>query len=412
MGKRSRRKRPGRGAATLTAGHARDSSSTTANAGGDAGARTAVAAAALTLADQHRVTVAERQRRNRERGEPRAEANRMMQEFLSLLDEDPWNSQRLSAFDSYGIIMMPGNGKFDYDSKQVHIKFLKKIRRSTTEPAFYRALAHEITGRINLFVAGAFDAHGEALDHFEKAISIYKSADASEKGLIVSLHGDAICIGDYYENHVSLITKLVFFYREKFSVRAWGPTGCDLNVAIPAGIQCDCCEGSRKEDLGEEGLRRCGRCKMAFYCSVDCQQKAWKEQGHRLVCRKEGEFKVGDVAVVTKSVGGIRSGQHVELIAPVLDDVGTNDESQSRWLVKEKHGDEQGKVAVKSLKQVRSVLWRAWTKEDLAEIREMVLERDRNKANDEAEDEDVPLPELLSNNDCKEDLDSDDENEE
>jgi len=400
MGKRSRRKRPGRGAATLAAGHAlpRDSLTSTANAG-----------AAPTLADQHRVTVAERQRRNWERGEPRAEANRMMQEFLSLRNEDPWNSQRLSAFDSYVTFMMvAGSRKFDYDSKQVHIKFLKKIRRSKTEPAFYRALAHETTGHINLFIAGSFDAHGEALEHFEKAISIYKSADASEKGLIVSLHGDAISIGEYYENHVSSITGLAFCYRGKFSIRAWSPTGgCDLNVALPAGVQCDCCEKYRKEDLGEEDLRRCGRCKMAFYCSAACQQKAWKEQGHRLVCRKKGEFKAGDVAVLTKSVGGICSGQHVELFAPVPDD-----ESQSSWVVKEKHGDEVDVVAEKSLKQVRSVLWRAWTEEDLAEIREMVLERDRNKADHEAEDEDVPLPELLSSNDCKEDADSDDENEE
>ena len=152
MGKRSRRKRPGRGATTL-AGHAlpRDSS-TTANAA-DAGARSAVASAVATptLADQHRITVAERQRRNRERGEPRAEANLLMQKFLSLLNEDPWNFERLVAFDSFGKIMVK-NRKFDYESTQVYIKFLKKILRSKKEPAFYRALAHEITGHIYLFI--------------------------------------------------------------------------------------------------------------------------------------------------------------------------------------------------------------------------------------------------------------------
>ena len=284
-----------------------------------------------------------------------------MQEFLSLRNEDPWNSQRLGAFDSFGKIIMESHpDKFDYDSTQVYLKFLKRIRRSKTEPAFYRALAYEITAFIDLFISGGSDVHGEALDHFEKAITIYESADAYEKGLIVSLHGDAICIGDHYENRVSFITKVAFSFHEKYCIRAWGPTGRDLNVAVPAGIQCDCCEESRK-DIGGEGLRQCGRCKMAFYCSVDCQQKAWKEQGHRLVCRKKGEFKVGDVAVVTKSVGGIRSGQRVEVIAPVLEDGGTNDESQSHWLVKEEEGDERVKVAVKSLKQVRSVLWRPLT---------------------------------------------------
>ena len=406
MGKRSRRKRPGRGAATTAGGAARTAAAAAADT-------TAVAVPTLA-ADQHRVTVAERQRRNRERGEPRAEADCLMQKFLSLRNEDPWNFERLSAFDSLGKIMLENSDKFDFESIQVYIKFLKKIRRSKTEPAFYRASAYETTGCID--IRNGPDVHGEALDYFENAISIYESADASEKGRIVCLHGNAIRIGDYYEHRISFITKLVFSFHEKYCVGAWGPTGCDIAVAVPAGLQCECCEESRKE-IGKERLRQCGRCKMAYYCSVDCQQKAWREQGHRLVCRKKGEFKVGDVAVLTKSVGGIHSGQPVELIAPVLDDLGTNDEGQSRWLVKEsqsplspkeKKGDERVKVAVQSLKPVRSALWRAWTKEDIAQIEREVLERDRNTA----DEEDVPLPELLSNNDCKEDLDSDDDDDE
>jgi len=222
-------------------------------------------------------------------------------------------------------------------------------------PPFTAGWRYDITGRIYLFIAGSSDFHWEALDLFEKAILIYESADTTEKGRIVCLHGEAMCIGDHYENRVSFITKIVFCFHEKMCIGAWGPTGCHLSVTVPAGLEYDCCEGSQK-DLEEESMLRCGKCKMVYYCSVDCQQKAFKEQGYRLVCRKKGEFKVGDVAVVTESVGGIRSGQQVELIAPVLGDVGMNDESQS-WIVKEKHGDERGQVAVKSLKQVRSVLW-------------------------------------------------------
>jgi len=396
MGKRSRRKRPGRGA----------------NAG-DAGARTAVAAPPPppTLANQHQVSMAERQPRTWERGQPQAEADRMMKEFMSiieLLNEDPWNSQRLNALDSFGkiivekILVESEPDTFDYDSTQVHIKFLKKICRSKTEPAFYRALAHEISGWIYLAISGGCDVHGEALDHFDKAIAIYESADASEKELIVSLHGDSICIGDYYEHHISYITKSVFGFHNY--VKRW-----NLNASIPAGIQCDCCAESRK-DFGEEGLLQCGRCKMAFYCSVACQRKAWREEGHRLDCRKKGEFKVGDLAVVTKSTGGICSGQRVELIASVLDGVGTNDESQSHWLVREKEGDEMVEVAVKNLTQVRSALWQALNAEDLAKFhREASLELGYDRI--EADEEGVPLPELLSNNDRKDELDSDSDGE-
>jgi len=330
----------------------------------------------------------------------------MMQQFMSLRNEDPWNTQRIIAFASFLKIMVKKSEKFDYETTQVYIKFLKEIRRSKTEPAFYRASAYETTGSLNL--RRHTDVHGVVLDSYENAISIYKSADASEKGRIVCLHGNAICLGDYFESRISFITGLVFGYNEKFCVGVWGPTGSHSAVNILAGLQCECCEESRKY-LGEGRLLRCGRCKMAYYCSVDCQHKAWREQGHRLVCRKKGEFKVGDVAVLTKSVGGIHSGQQVELIAPVLEDVGTNVESQSHWLVKEKEGDERVfKVAVKSLKQVRAAVWRTFTEKAAAQLHPE-LARNRNKA----DEEDVPLPELLSNNDCKEDLDSDDdENEE
>lgn len=33
-------------------------------------------------------------------------------------------------------------------------------------------------------------------------------------------------------------------------------------------------------------LKRCGSCKQAGYCSVECQRRDWKENGHKLMCSK------------------------------------------------------------------------------------------------------------------------------
>ena len=35
-----------------------------------------------------------------------------------------------------------------------------------------------------------------------------------------------------------------------------------------------------------EGYKQCSRCKCVYYCSVDCQRKDWKENGHKEECKK------------------------------------------------------------------------------------------------------------------------------
>ena len=39
---------------------------------------------------------------------------------------------------------------------------------------------------------------------------------------------------------------------------------------------------------GKEGERykQCSRCTCVYYCSVDCQRKDWKENGHKEECKK------------------------------------------------------------------------------------------------------------------------------
>ena len=35
-----------------------------------------------------------------------------------------------------------------------------------------------------------------------------------------------------------------------------------------------------------EGYKQCSRCTCVYYCSVDCQRKDWKENGHKEKCKK------------------------------------------------------------------------------------------------------------------------------
>lgn len=35
-----------------------------------------------------------------------------------------------------------------------------------------------------------------------------------------------------------------------------------------------------------KGYKQCSRCTCVYYCSVDCQRKDWKENGHKEECKK------------------------------------------------------------------------------------------------------------------------------
>ncbi|GKZ00221.1 hypothetical protein MPSEU_000975000 [Mayamaea pseudoterrestris] len=60
------------------------------------------------------------------------------------------------------------------------------------------------------------------------------------------------------------------------------------------GRACDY-EGCRKTlaELGVDRLNACAKCKMAYYCSRECQTAAWK-QGHKSACRAPEQRVVGD----------------------------------------------------------------------------------------------------------------------
>ncbi len=74
-----------------------------------------------------------------------------------------------------------------------------------------------------------------------------------------------------------------------------GTSFAEINNLIDVGgLHCDCCKAKAKK------LLVCERCKKTYYCSPECQKKQWKNNGHKIHCRKDGEFKAGDLVQIAR----------------------------------------------------------------------------------------------------------------
>jgi hypothetical protein len=69
---------------------------------------------------------------------------------------------------------------------------------------------------------------------------------------------------------------------------------------VGGGLVCAHCK-----KVGElDTMKRCGRCRRACYCSVECQRLHWKRGGHKQVCGKEGSSGDRSDGVPDASGGG------------------------------------------------------------------------------------------------------------
>ena len=78
------------------------------------------------------------------------------------------------------------------------------------------------------------------------------------------------------------------------------------------GAFCDYCHKSREDFLSVNFLK-CGDCRLAHYCSEDCQRMAWG-RGHKKHCKKFGCFAVGDDVVTARGIGPTYHAKVVEII--------------------------------------------------------------------------------------------------
>lgn len=113
---------------------------------------------------------------------------------------------------------------------------------------------------------------------------------------------------------------------------------------IAGGGKCDCCQKSRDE--AEGGLMQCSRCKMAYYCSSNCQSRAWKS-GHKKACRSHNQIEVDDYMVLR----GIES--RPELNHALVRVVAPSKNRPGRWDVLVLYRYESFSVSAEKLAHIR-----------------------------------------------------------
>ena len=110
------------------------------------------------------------------------------------------------------------------------------------------------------------------------------------------------------------------------------------------GSCCDCC---KKKVSDTVILSSCAKCKMAFYCSKECQRKQWN-LGHRKFCRKPGQFQEGDYV----RLDGLESKPELNgMIVVVVRKL--KDYESERWEVKCGDGGKSISVLVEKMKRLR-----------------------------------------------------------
>ena len=116
------------------------------------------------------------------------------------------------------------------------------------------------------------------------------------------------------------------------------------NLIDVGGLRCDCCKSE------VEKLLVCERCKKAYYCSAECQKEQWKNNGHKIHCRKDGEFKADDLVQIA------RLKNKPELNDKIYRVVGPDKNNVGRYEVRMEgavRGDKSFSVAAGNLNQLR-----------------------------------------------------------
>lgn len=141
------------------------------------------------------------------------------------------------------------------------------------------------------------DEYEKAANYLRAGIDVDETATSSDGGRYVR----AVSPYGYYDTCEELAGDMV----DGFAKPTQGTVGMAENnssakaTAVPTdpsiikrlGGKCDYSDKKRCDVQG--GLFRCTRCKLAYYCSSDCQNRQWKA-GHKKACRTPGQIEVGD----------------------------------------------------------------------------------------------------------------------
>jgi hypothetical protein len=337
-------------------------------------------------------------------------------------EDDVWNQDRLHAFFAYSETW----GHYGRDTtlfgtttKDMDRKFVRKVRSHRTQPSILRAEALWLSGWMIFSSYEQRHLWDKAQDFFNEAVMVCNTISEEDQEKMIPIVDDFVKVRERIKT-IKHACKLFDHLQTRFHFGAWNPlTGEDMECKVVGGLECDYCHKSRRE-LGLDTFKVCSRCNIAYYCTRECQEKAWSEGGHKKLCRKPGEFKSGDGAYITKEVELLRmeddsskmewhtdeQGQQVltpEVIKtlPVgsIVTIVTRLKETGEMLIEDRHEDDGfATVDIKNLRRCRPDSWQAFTTDDLEYIRQECIARDNQVSNfddlDNWENEEEELPEL------------------
>jgi hypothetical protein len=268
-------------------------------------------------------------------GRYRESADKYLQAFRKM--KAVWADGRYHILHGYTSILRE---EYFVPSEQ-DFKELIKIFDNRDEPILYRSEAGFTLGLISWLVG----KREEAADYYRETLAVIEQATDQEKKRLVVFNLGKKPAGELIQNNKKTVTDnlnrmlsptpLTSDFTPSRTLRSNGtfvPSGRVTMFTDPSlqyrltvgGQTCDYCKLSL-QDLGLTKLDRCGRCHMQFYCSKECQGKAWKA-GHKTHCRKPDQIEVNDVM----KLQGIESdaslnGVLVQVVRPV---------SEGRWEVR------------------------------------------------------------------------------
>ena len=210
---------------------------------------------------------------------------------------------------------MMGNTQLDLTKRHAfgddRAKRAMKIASENSEqPMHTRAIASVLRG-IMSHEGNSFDKCPSpvAASYFRRAIVYSHKIKNGEMSMGLVWRGEinSIDVREGVELNLEMAKRLLSFYEGPPTFAAAtlfdkiahfdGSFPAVPNYALIGGAQCDHC-GKTAEEADLPCLHKCKQCRMAFYCSVECQAARWSDGSHREHCKKYGRFGIGDKLVL------------------------------------------------------------------------------------------------------------------
>lgn len=265
-----------------------------------------------------------------------------------------WAENRWSAFLTYGRLLRKSVEQGDTTHSADRNKMREGIIKNHAEPILFRAQAYFLLALIDMNQ----DDFERAAGRFREGLNLIPKATSEERNRQIKFDmggfETVITVNDQLEDLVTNLNANLNFLENPDYVEIDGvpkvngiPDPAIVRRLTIGGAECDCC-GKSRTDVAGGNLKMCGRCKMGYYCSSECQTQQWNA-GHKSCCRAPGQIKDGDCMITKRSSNRPDlSGKLVRVLGP------SRDEKSRRWrFAVLANSDEKGTVGPSALMRIR-----------------------------------------------------------